>query len=183
MKILFLIQILSLITVSSIYSQDYYPLEVGNNWNFKIPGGDSYSTQVLEDFYNYHGRKYYQVEVKYSWGTTEINYKRKDKDGNEVYLNTKTGTESINIPSKLVEDYSWFSKDKSWKYKIIELNQILKTPVKTYENCLVIKAEQINYQDLNKFQVYYNYYVAGIGFVGSKDEYGLISYLSSYELN
>lgn len=167
--------------IGTTYSQNYSPLKKGNKWTFKMQNS-SYTTEVLKEPYTYNGVEYFQTETKYSWGTTDTNYLRVDEKGNELYLDPKSLTETVNMPANIELGYSWTSSDKTWKYEIFRLDEVLKTPKQSFNHCLVIKAEQLSERDKEKLSVYYNYYVDGLGYVGSKNEKGLMSYLTKYEL-
>ena len=181
MKKYLLTSAILILIIGTSYSQNYSPLKKGNKWTFKMQNA-SYTTKVLKQFYKYKGVNYFQKITKYSWGTSNTNYIRIDKYGSEIYLDPKSFTETINMPAKIELGNSWISSDKSWRYEIFKMNEVLKTPNQTFNNCMVIKAEQLTERDKDKLSVYYNYYVDGIGYVGSKNEKGLMSYLINYKL-
>ena len=167
--------------IGTTYSQNYSPLKKGNEWAFKMQNA-TYTTKVLDSFFTYKEVEYFQSETKYSWGMTEINYFRIDEEGNEIYLDSKSFTETVNMPSRIELGHAWISTDKTWKYEISGLNETLNTPEKIFKNCIIIKAEQLTGRDKGKLPAYYNYYADGIGYVGSKSEQGLVTYLTNYSL-
>ncbi len=172
---------LFLITAISAQAQNYSQLKVGNKWHFKMPDA-TYTRQVLKTTHRFDGKDYFQMKTKYSWGEVVIDYVRIDNEGNEVYLDTKSLTETINLPKKAELGQSWTSTDGAWRYEVFALGATFITPKDTYENCLVIKAEQQTARDEDKHQIYYNYRADGIGYIGSKTENGIISFLNKYKL-
>jgi len=181
MKKYLLIAAIFLFLIEVTYSQNYSPLKKGNEWTFKMQN-TTYTKKILKRTFTHNRMKYFLTETKYSWGTKDINYFRVDEEGNEIYLDSKSLTETVNMPAIIELGNTWTSTDNTWKYEIFKLNETLKTPGQTFKNCMVIRAEQLTGRDKNKLPVYYDYYVDGIGHVGSKNEKGLMSYLTNYDL-
>jgi hypothetical protein len=97
-------------------------------------------------------------------------------------LDTKSKLESIDVPGQPKTGDSWTSADKAWKYTIIDIAATFKTPIKTFKDCLIIKAEQVDNRDSEKLQTYFNYYVKDIGYVGSKVNGALMAYIEKWDV-
>ncbi|SHI00762.1 hypothetical protein SAMN04488109_6721 [Chryseolinea serpens] len=143
---------------------------------------NSFVDEVIEGTLNYKGKNYTRCLRKYSWGDTDTLFSRVDERGTLYSLDSKSRQETVDIPGELKIDHTWVSSDGAWRYEIKSLSGTLTTPNDRFENCLVIKAEQLTGRDKEKLQVYYNYYAKGIGYVGSKLEKGLMAYLEKWEL-
>lgn len=128
------------------------------------------------------GNEYFQSIRTYSWGDSDTSYFRVEKDGSVYYLDTKSNKESIDVPNNPSLNFKWNSSDNEWQYQVVEVNATLKTPKNTFADCLVIKAEQLNNSDTTKLSTYFNYYSKSIGYVGSKVDDQLMSYLQDWDI-
>ena len=158
------------------FSQNYSPLVKGTKMYFEMENA-SYTNEILEETVQLDGHEYFQSKTKYSWGKEVINLLRLDEHGNELYLDPISNTESINFPATPELGFSWVSTDGAWKYEVFKIGETLRTPNKNYKDCLVIKAQQLTGRDKEKLGLYFNYYMDNIGYVGSKNSDGLMSWL------
>ncbi|AYB30739.1 hypothetical protein D4L85_09160 [Chryseolinea soli] len=142
----------------------------------------SFVDEVIKGTLKHKGKEYSRTVRKYSWGSTDTIFSRVDHKGTSYYLDVKSRQETMDIPGELKVGLAWISSDGAWKYMIKSLSETLSTPGNKFENCLVIKAEQVTGRDKEKLQTYYIYYVKDIGYVGSKVEQGLMAYLEKWEL-
>lgn len=161
-------------------SQNYSPLVKGTKKHFEMNNA-SYTKEILEETVELDGHEYFQRKTIYSWGKEDIILLRIDERGNELYLDPISNSESINFPSTPERGFSWVSTDGAWKYEVFKIGVKLRTPKKRYKNCLVIKAQQLTGRDKEKRDLYYNYYVDNIGYVGSENSEGLMSWLVKKE--
>jgi hypothetical protein len=180
MKKIILFFISSIIISSFSFGQNYSPLLKGSKKTFSM-GHATYTKKILKKTVKKDGKEYFQSLTKYSWGNEVSILLRLDSLENEIYLDPKSNTESINFPANPKVGLSWLSTDGSWKYEILTIGTKFKTPIETYSNCLVIKAQQITGRDKEKLDLYYNYYVKDIGYVGSENSKGLMSWLTKYK--
>ncbi|MEO7990261.1 MAG: hypothetical protein ABI663_12020 [Chryseolinea sp.] len=164
---------------SMLAAQTYTPKTVGSKWVFKM-GDNSFTDKIIEGTFSFSGKDYFKSLRKYSWGDEDVTYFRVDSTGTVVYLDPKSKLESVDVPGQPKIGDSWVSSDKAWKYEIIDTSATFKTPKQTFKDCLIIKAEQTTNRDKEKLQTYFNYYVKGIGYVGSKVDDGLMAYIESW---
>ncbi len=165
-----------------VKAQIYSPISVGNKWFYKT-GDQSFSDEITDHSYSYNGKTYYTSLRTYSWGDKDISHYRVDTDGTVIYLDSKSKLESIEIPGRNAKTgYTWISSDKAWKYTIAKIAATFKTPKQTFTDCLLIKAEQVTGRDKEKLQVYFNYYVVGIGFVGSETSDSVLTYIEKWNV-
>jgi hypothetical protein len=162
-------------------AQTYSPKTVGSKWFFKM-GDNSFTDEIVEGKFTNNGKDYLKSLRTYSWGDKDLSYFRVDNNGTTFYLDTKSKLESIDVPGQPKTGDSWASADKAWKYTIEDIAAIFKTPTRTFKDCLIIKAEQTGNRDSEKLQTYFNYYVKDIGYVGSKVDGGLMSYVEGWDV-
>lgn len=170
---------LTLISLTT-YSQNYSPLQKGSKKSFKTNNA-FYTIEFLKKTLTLNDHEYIQSVTSYSWGKSDTTNLRIDEQGNRIYLDPISLKESIDFPKDPEKGFSWKSTDGAWKYEIYDIGSTFASQKKTYTNCLVIKAEQITGRDKTKFKTYYNYYAEGIGYVGSKTNRGLISWMVKYK--
>ncbi len=161
--------------------QNFSPLKTGTFKSFQMANA-TYTVEVLKDKVTQNGFEYFQHKTTYSWGSETIVLLRIDEDGNELYLDPKSKTESINFPANPQLGFSWMSTDGAWKYEVFKMDATFITPKDKYKNCLIIKAEQLTGRDKEKLSLYFNYYVNNIGYVGSENNKGLMSWLTKYKI-
>lgn len=153
----------------------YYPL--GNvDVKFKYADSDAFvvhkdlSKQVEQNNKTYNVR-----EIQYSWGKKVETFYRVE-DGNVLYYDTTSNTESMIMPNNPKVGHKWKSADKAWAYEIVHLNAELETPQRKYSNLLVMKASQVTGRDRDKLSEYLNYYQKGLGKVASMGDGLLMTY-------
>ena len=168
MKTILKIVVFTLISVIS-HGQDYCPLKKGEVQYFEMKRG-SYVRTVLKEDVEINGEKYTPIETVYSWGAKTTSHIRIDKEGNRIYLDSDSKLESIEFPANIKRGYKWKSTDEAWSYEIILLDAEFKIKKTEFNNCLVIKAEQLTGRDKTKSKVYYNFYAENIGYVGGTNE-------------
>lgn len=175
MKKLFIV---ALITVCSFEgTSPYSPLTPGNTWYYKTPDG-TFEDTIAEEKFTYKKIDYFQNQRRYSNGTAEISYFRIGDNGAVYFLSNITWQESIEIPANPRLSYRWISTDQQWKYQIIEVGAELKTPARTYKDCIAIKCTST----LENGGHYIAYYSKGIGYVGTKEDDQLVVYLVRWSL-
>lgn len=158
------------------FSQNYSPFTPGLVKSFKMSQA-TYTVELSKDSTLLNGFHYHKMIMRYSWGDSAVTLLRKDQKGNEIYIDPISKLETVNFPAKPTKDFQWTSTDKAWSYLVFDTGTTFKTPEAKYSNCLIIKASQLTGRDTNKRAVYYNYYAPDIGYVGSKTEQGLMSWL------
>jgi len=130
-----------------------------------------------------NGKLYYVEIRKYSFGGADTTYIRKS-DVNYLQFNRITNSESILLPLSPKIGDNWLENDGSWKYEVIEVDKTFKTPIKSYEDCILVSCKQLTNRDLNKNEEYLIYYSKDFGFVGNVDkENNILSYLKEIKLN
>lgn len=123
------------------------------------------------------GEKEYVVRARnYSWGGVDTALFRQE-DGNIYAYDAETGKETIDVPTEPSVGQSWLESDGSWRYEIISISANLETPVKEYQDLLVIQAKQLTGRDKDKATKYLNYYAKGVGYIASVVDGKLMSYL------
>jgi len=162
-------------------AQTYSPKTLGSKWFFKM-GNHSFVDEITRDNVKFDGKTYFESLRTYSWGTIDTSYYRTGTDGATYYRDPKSKQESIEIPAQPKPGQSWISSDKAWKYTIVDTSRTFKALQKEFNNCLLIKAEQISGRDKDKLAVYENYYLSGVGYVGSKLEGGLAVWIDSWTI-
>lgn len=162
-------------------AQSYTPKTVGNKWFFRM-GDNTFTDEIIAGTFSFNGTNYFKNLRTYSWGDTDTSYIRVAGSGTTFYLDPKSNMESMDVPGKPETGYSWVSADNAWKYSVVDVAATFKTPNKSFENCLVIRAEQIGGRDGEKLQTYLNYYVRDIGYVGSLAGGELMAYIEKWEL-
>jgi len=172
--ILFLIPIM-------LTAQTYSPKTVGSKWTFKM-GDNSFTDEIVAGQFTHEGKDYLKKLRTYSWGDKDLSYFRVDNTGTTFYLDAKSKLECIDVPGQPKAGDSWTSADKAWKYTVTDIAGVLKTPTQTFKDCLIIKAEQLGNRDKEKLQIYLNYYVKDIGYVGSKVDGGLMAYIEKWDV-
>lgn len=133
-------------------AQNYTPMALGNTWICQTPNG-KVKKEILEQKLTHNGIEYFQEESKSRSGNV-TNYFRIDSQGNRWYIDPVSMKESIDIPGELKAGYTWTRTDGAWEYEIHKLDEDFKSPEKTIENCLVIKARQLTGRDKNKAGLY-----------------------------
>jgi hypothetical protein len=171
------IMMIVLILQCTLASKDFSFLEKGKTKVYKSKNGTT-TKEILGSKTEINGVEYFQELVKYSWGKEVVNHYRLVENGDLVYLDNKSKTESVIMPYVKDKGYSWTSADGAWKYEIHSTGQIFATPDNTYSNCLIIKATQLTQRDKKKHKFYLNYYVEDIGHVASVIENEIMNYLS-----
>jgi hypothetical protein len=142
-----------------------------------IMGNSAYSDNYLADKKTLNNKEYHSVIRTYSWGDADTAYYRED-ELNYYHFDQKNNMESIVLPKKVTIGQIWFEADKSWSYKIIDIDDKLETPEKTHTGLIVIECVQLTGRDKAKSKVYHMYYAKGIGMVGSVNDGILTSYLT-----
>ena len=153
----------------------YFFLEPGNCWVYKTEV-ETYEECISGEMLEYEKKRYFPSVRTYSDGKIEINYYRAEY-GTLYYLDNESLKEGIEIPGDIRLSKQWVSKDQLWKFKIVEVNAELKTPLRTFKDCIAIKLTS-----LADGSVSTSYYSKGIGFVGSKENDQLVVYLTKWSL-
>ncbi len=180
MKKLIGLTLIFLITNIAI-AQNFSPKAVGNKWTYKM-GDQSFTDEITDNDFIFKEKTYFKNLRTYSWGATDESYFRVDEIGTIYYLDTKSKLESISIPAQPKVGDSWTSSDKAWKYSIVDIAAKFQTPKQTFNDCLIIKAEQTTNRDKEKLQTYFNYYAKDIGYVGSKIEGRLMAFIEKWDV-
>ena len=180
MKRLIGLTLLYLIT-NMATAQTFSPKTIGSKWTYKM-GDNSFTDEITDNDYKFKGKTYFKNLRTYSWGDKDESYFRVDDTGTTYYLDTKSKLESVDIPGQPKVGDSWTSADKAWKYSIVDIAATFQTPKQTFNDCLIIKAEQATNRDKEKLQTYFNYYAKGIGFLGSKIDGGLMAYIEKWDV-
>ncbi|KYG83496.1 hypothetical protein [Roseivirga echinicomitans] len=162
-------------------AQTYSPKTLGSKWSFKM-GSSSFTDEIVEGKLTIDGMDYFKSLRTYSWGDKDLSYFRIDNNGTVFYLDTKSKLESIDVPGQPKVGDSWTSTDNAWEYTVTDIAASFKTPIQTFKDCLIIKAEQTDRRDSEKLQTYFNYYVKDIGYIGSKVDGGLMAYIEKWNL-
>ena len=170
----FLISILIFLTSIQYQQPQYSVLVPGTSWSYKTPDG-TFDDYIHEQMFVRGKNSYFQNIRKYSDGTAEISYYR-IQNGAVYYLDNKSFKESIEIPASPRKSQEWNSSDHQWEYKVVEVNVELKTPAHTFKNCIAINAKS-NVDG----STFINYYSKGIGFVASKMNNELVTYLTKWQ--
>lgn len=153
----------------------YYPI---GNYDVKFEYADSDAYVIHKDLskQNVWNEVAYSVrEIQYSWGKKVETFFRLE-DGNVLYYDVASNTESMIMPKDPKVGFKWISTDKAWEYEIVQLDGELETPQRKYSNLLVMKASQITGRDQDKLSEYHNYYQKGIGKVASVGDGMLMTY-------
>ena len=153
-------------TVVDPSANAYYP--VGNyDAKFKYVDTDAYVIHKdISKQIEWNQIAYSVREIQYSWGKKVETFYRLE-DGNVLYYDVASNTESMIMPKDPKVGFKWVSTDKAWEYEIVQLDGELETPQRQYSNLLVMKASQVTGRDSNKLSEYHNYYQKGIGKVAS----------------
>jgi len=174
---LFLATLCLVIILGKTQAQKYSPLKEGLFWKYELTGDATLNVEVIEDKFNFEGQEYYTVTRNYSWGLSDTTYSRIDSLGNEIHLDNESWKESIGIPKNTSLNYSWSDPDGSWKHQIYSKHERLVTPVKTYEDCLVVQGI---HKYKRKYTTIFLYFVKGIGHVGTKQDDKITLYLTDH---
>jgi hypothetical protein len=172
-----LLAVVVLIVYSFEGTSPYSPLIPGNSWFYKTPDG-SFEDTIAEEKFTNKKIDYFQNQRRYSDGTAEISYFRIGENGAVYFLDNRTWQESMEIPASPRLSYRWTSADQQWKYQIIGVGTQLKTPARTYKDCVAIKCES----NLEGGGYYIAYYSKGIGYVGTEEDGQLVVYLVRWAL-
>lgn len=157
--------------------------EKPNNAKYYKYGKSHFFESFDKDKEVFNGKEYYVKYRRYSWGTIDTTYYRKDSK-NYYHIDKKTMKESIVLPVNPNLGDNWMEHDKSWSYEIIDIKQKFKTPAKNYKNCIKVLCKQLTNRDKNKRAEYLLYYSPEFGYVGNVDSNGnILSYLSEVILN
>lgn len=140
-------------------------------------GNNTYLDYFDKTMASFEGNDYYVRIRTYSWGKRDTSYYRED---NEYYyhFDPDNGTESIVLPKQITVNQMWYEADSSWSYKVIGIDETIKTPAKKYKELIIIECEQLTRRDKNKDKVYHLYYAKDVGLVASVNFGKISSYLS-----
>lgn len=186
MKKSHVLAVIFLVIPLSSCAQNYLPLAKGNKWSFGM-GYHSFVDEIVQDDFSFNGKKYFMRlrKIKYAENDTlkiDTTYLRVTTDGSIRYLDRKLKKEINWIPNKPTIGQSWTSADNEWKFTIVETSASLQAMKKTYNNCIVIKEEQIEKRESGTAPVYIHYYSKDIGYAGMKVREGLAVWLLDYNL-
>jgi len=166
---------------------DYYPLAVGNQWEYEGVGNEyaSYTQKVL-----YSKGNMYQVMID-NGGTISANiYVLNDESLIRIYseaevydeknvLDEAGNMEDIIIKAPLEVGTKWERQGNS--YEITGTDATVTVPAGTFDNCIVIKA---TYKESGAFSNFY--YCKGVGLVKSEyidNDFEVLSLLKKYKLS
>ncbi|MEJ7643733.1 MAG: hypothetical protein WKF87_04010 [Chryseolinea sp.] len=176
-----IVGLILLLTPIMLTAQTYSPKTIGSNWHF-VMGDNSFTDEITDNSYKFNGRTYFTSLRTYSWGDKDVSYFRVDDKGTIYYLDSKSKLESIDVPGRPKNGDTWTSSDKAWKYSVIDITATFKTPKQIFNDCLIIKAEQVTSRDKEKLQTYFNYYAKDIGYIGSKFDGGPMAYIEKWDV-
>jgi hypothetical protein len=163
-------------------TDDYFILD--NNPSkkriYSYMNGQTFTDYFLDEMKTINGNQYFTSIRVYSRDNIDTTYYRQTSD-NFVFVNTDNFIESIDIPKKPFMGQKWEEPDGNWIYEIKSIDGKLTTPTKTYENLVEIEAKQRTGETKHKLTQYNNFYAKGIGYVASKVDGQLFSYLKTIE--
>ncbi len=183
-KILLVIVLIIIMSFKFINDSDYILLfEKANNIKLYKYGKHHYYEYFMDDKKEINGNLYYVGIRKYSFGDIDTTYIRKS-DINYLQFNRITNSESVLLPITPKIGDNWLENDGSWKYEVIEEKATFKTSYKNYDDCILVKCNQLTNRDFDKDEEYLLYYSKEFGFVGNVDkEKKILSYLKEIKLN
>lgn len=166
---------------------DYYPLAVGNQWEYEGVGNEyaSYTQKVL-----YSKGYKYQVMID-NGGTVSANiyvlndeslvliYSEAEVYDEKIVLDEVGNMEDIIIKAPLEVGTKWESQGNLCE--ITDTDATVTVPAGTFENCIVIK---VTYKESGAFSNFY--YSKGVGLVKSEyidNDFEVLSLLKSYKLS
>ncbi len=185
MRILLATLFVAVFTMSSVVAQDYFPIKKGASWQYEYYGdfnqsGEAhFKVEVMDDMREVNGQSYFQIRSESftkkgaESGFSVTSYVRKAADGTILGFNEKLSDEEfIFLPNSLEVGQNWDSEGS--KVEIVDLNASIKTPEKTYTDCMVLKMDTGDSSMLS-------YYKKGVGLVAMEAQGKLMAYLSNYE--
>jgi len=166
---------------------DYYPLAVGNQWEYEGVGNEfaSYTQKVL-----YSKGNKYQVMID-NGGTVSANiYVLNDESLVRIYseaevydeknvLDQEGNMEDIIIKAPIEVGTKWESQGNSCE--ITDVDATVTVPAGTFDNCLVVK---VTYKESGAYSNFY--YCKGVGLVKSEyidNDFEVLSLLKSYKIS
>lgn len=161
-------------TYDEIKGEPYHPIIAGQKGFYKDHqtiysfSWDSIPTKIS-------GKEYIKQTINYN-NDLSIAYYRND-NGNVVYMKPGQKEETIEVPANPQPGMVWYESDSTWIYKITDLKGKLKTPASKFINCLVIQSEHIENNAADKGVLYMQYYQRGRGYVGTKINGQVYSYM------
>ncbi len=174
--------------VTSIFSDgnEYFPIKPGFTWTYGYTAefqagmkNPTYTLEVTDEGYEKNGEAYLSMKQK-SFGDDDqakvdmTMYARVDDDGNMYsFIPQIMEKEGLAMPSDLSEGKSW-EVSKVGKATVLDMNGSVKTPAKSYDDCLVVET------DLGGGSKMVSYYVKGIGSVATEMDGKLMIYLVEY---
>lgn len=140
--------------------------------------GDSKFQDIFLDTTVVLADQEYKARARYYFNTEKRDtaYLRKGEDAYYVW-DEDSQSEFMEVPHAPVKGQAWFGPNDKWHYKILKTTGKISTAYGKHKDLLVIQARQIDAEDQSKYRVYQNHYKRGTGYVGSKVNGRVLSYL------
>jgi hypothetical protein len=165
-------------------AQSYLPLAKGNKWEYGM-GNHSFNDEIVQDNFLFNGKKYFTKvrTITYASGGIKVDssFLRITSEGTIRIMDPKSKKEMDWIPAKQSVGQSWLSTDGEWKFTIVEISAAFRGLKKAYENCIVIKEENIKEPEFQN--IYYHYYSKGLGYAGMKVGDGIAVWLNNWTVD
>lgn len=165
----------------NLQSINYYPLAIGNSWEYiDIYEKDKSTIKTYKEVAGdttINDTLYYRV-IHPEFGGNGITNLYRANNGVVYGRNLNTAKESIIIPAvdSVGSSVITYNDTISVRITIVATDARIKTPLKKYKRLLCLK-----YENLKSGVFYYLYYKAGVGLVAMCDQQGkIVSYLTSF---
>lgn len=166
-------------TFDEIEGKSYHPIVIGQKFIYKTDHS-TYSKTFDNATVVINEKSYIKCITNFGYSQS-ISFYREEGD-RVLYIKPNQTLETVQIPENISVGLVWYESDSTWKYTVKSLKETLETPEANYLNCLVIQSENVNYKSNSEyFKQYFQYYQKGRGYIGTKLEGRLYSYVTLNE--